>query len=140
VISNQTGTVAFVAIYSGEVMLGASTDRILSVCWRELPGREALSVTSTGEVGRPALTSNDVLADPTLIVALAGTINTGRLLDKATVDALVAALLSVTVQVALCPVPRIPGVQLNADNCTGATRFKVNVCVTPPALAVITAV
>jgi hypothetical protein len=49
-------------------------------------------------------------------------------------------LVSVTVQVALCPVPRVPGVQLNPDNCTGATRFNGNVCVTPPALAVITAV
>jgi hypothetical protein len=80
------------------------------------------------------------LLDPVLIVMLAGTLNTPRLLDKATVAVLVVALLSVTVQVALCPVPRIPGVQLTADNCAGATRFNVNVCVTPPALAVITAV
>ena len=49
-------------------------------------------------------------------------------------------MLSVTVQVALCPASRVTGVQLNADNCTGATRFNVNVCVDPPALAVITAV
>jgi hypothetical protein len=80
------------------------------------------------------------LLDPALIVMLAGTLNRPRLLDKATVAALVAALLSVTVQMALCPVPRVPGVQFTADNRTGATRFNVNVCVTPPALAVITAV
>jgi hypothetical protein len=88
----------------------------------------------------PAVAVNVPLLDPALIVMLAATLNTPRLLDKATVAALIVALLSVTVQVALCPVPRVPGAQFNADNCTGATRFKVNVCVTPPALAVITAV
>jgi hypothetical protein len=88
----------------------------------------------------PAVAVKVPLLDPALIVMLAATLNRPRLLDKATVAALVAALVSVTVQVALCPVPRIPGVQLTADNCAGATRFNVNVCVTPPALAVITAV
>ena len=83
---------------------------------------------------------NVPLLDPVLIVMLAGTLNRPRLLDKVTVAELVAALVSVTVQVALCPVPKIPGVQLSPDNCTGASRFKENVCVTPPALAVITAV
>ena len=80
------------------------------------------------------------LLDPVLMVMLAGTLNTPRLLDKVTVAALLAALVSVTVQVALCPVPRVPGVQLRADNCAGATRFKVKVCVTPLALAAITVV
>jgi hypothetical protein len=88
----------------------------------------------------PAVALNVPLLDPVLIVMLAGTLNTPRLLDNVTVAVLVAALLNVTVQVALCPVPRIPGVQLTADNCAGATRFNVNVCVTPPALAVIIAV
>jgi hypothetical protein len=88
----------------------------------------------------PAVAVNVPLLDPVLIVILAGTLNRPRLLDKATVAVLVVALLSVTVQVAFCPVPRVPGVQFNADNCAGATRFKVNVCVAPPALAVITAV
>jgi len=75
-----------------------------------------------------------------LIVTLAGTLKTAKLLDKATVAALVAALVSVTEQVALCPVPRVPGAQLNPDICAGATRFKVNVRDTLLALAVITAV
>ena len=88
----------------------------------------------------PAVALNVPLLDPVLIVMLAGTLNTPRLLDNVTVAVVVAALVSVTVQVELCPVPRVPGVQLNADNCAGATRFKVNVCVTPPAVAVITAV
>ena len=88
----------------------------------------------------PAVAVNVPLLDPVLIVMLAGMLNTPRLLDKASVAGLVAALVSVTEQVALCPVPRVPGVQLNPDNCIGVTRFNVNVCVTPSALAVITAV
>jgi hypothetical protein len=83
---------------------------------------------------------NVPLLDPVSIVTLAGTLKTPRLLDKATVAELVAALLSVTVQVALFPAPRISGVQLSPDNCTGATRFNVNVRVTPLALAETTAV
>ena len=88
----------------------------------------------------PAVAVNVPVLEPALIVRLAGTLNRFRLLDKATVAALVAALLRVTAQVALCPVPRIPGAQLNPDNCTGANRLNVNVRVTPPALPVITAI
>ncbi len=104
------------------------------------PFQLAVTVAVWSLLTVPAVAVKVPLLDPALIVMLAGTLNRPRLLDKATVAVLVAALLSVTVQVALCPVPRIPGVQLNADNCAGATRFNVNVCVTPPALAVITAV
>jgi hypothetical protein len=104
------------------------------------PFQFAVTVAVWSLLTVPAVAVKVPLLDPALIVMLAGTLNRPRLLDKATVAVLVAALLSVTVQVALCPVPRIPGVQLNADNCTGAARFKVDVCVTPPALAVITAV
>ena len=104
------------------------------------PFQLAVTVAVWSLLTVPAVAVKVPLLDPALIVMLAGTLNRPRLLDKATVAVLVAALLSVTVQMALCPVPRVPGVQLNADNCTGATRFKVSVCVTPPALAVITAV
>ncbi len=104
------------------------------------PFQLAVTVAVWSLMTVPAVAVKVPLLVPALIVMLAGTLNRPRLLDKATVAVLVAALLSVTVQVALCPVPRIPGVQLNADNCTGATRFNVNVWVTPPALAVITAV
>jgi len=83
---------------------------------------------------------NVPLLAPVLMVRLAGTLNRARLLDRVTVAALVAALVSVTVQVALCPVTRIPGVQLNADNRAGATRFRLKVRVPPPPVAVITAV
>ena len=104
------------------------------------PFQLAVTVAVWSLLTVPAVALKVPLLDPALIVMLAGTLNRPRLLDKATVAVLVAALVSVTVQVALCPVPKVPGVQLNPDNCAGATRFKVNVCVTPPALAVITAV
>ena len=88
----------------------------------------------------PAVAVNVPLLDPVLIVMLEGTLNRPRLLDKATVAKLVAALVSVTVQIAFCPVPKVPGRQFNPDNCTGANRFNVKFWVTPPPLAVITAV
>ena len=74
------------------------------------------------------------------MVRLAGTVNTPRLLDRVTVAVLVAALVRVTVQVELCPLPSPLGVQLKLDNCAGATRFSVKVRFTPPPPAVITAV
>ena len=91
-------------------------------------------------VSVPAVAVKVPLLDPVLMVRLAGTLNRARLLDKVTVAALVAALVSVTVQVALCPLPRVPGVQLKLDNRAGATTPKLKVRVTPLALAVITAV
>ena len=104
------------------------------------PFQLAVTVAAWSLFTGPAIAVNVPLLDPELIVTLAGTLNTPKLLDRATVAELVAALVSVTVQVALCPVPRVPGVQLKDDNCAGDTRFKVNVRVTPLALAVITAV
>ena len=60
-------------------------------------------------------------------VMLAGTVSTPVLLDKPTVIVLNAALFSVTVQVALCPVPNVLGEQLTLDNCAGETMLKVAV-------------
>jgi len=111
------------------------TDAVL-VCPLQLAVTVAVSSLATV----PATAVKLPLLDPVLIVTLAGTVNTPRLLDKVTVAALVAALVSVAVQVAICPVPRVPGVQLKLDNSTGATRSKGKIRVTPPALAVITAV
>ena len=71
---------------------------------------------------------------------LAGTVSTPRLLDKVTVAALVAALVRVTVQVELCPLPNAVGVQTKLNNCAGAARFKLKVRVAPPPLAVMVAV
>jgi hypothetical protein len=104
------------------------------------PLQLAVTVAVWSLLNVPAVAVNVPLLDPVPIVMLAGTLNRPRLLDKATVAAPVAALVRVTVQVALCPVTRVPGVQFSPDNCTGATRFNVKVRVIPPALAVITAV
>ena len=60
------------------------------------------------------------------------------LLASVTPNALVAALLSVTVQVAVCPDSTVAGVHANALSTAGATADKVNVRDTPPAVAVIT--
>jgi hypothetical protein len=49
-------------------------------------------------------------------------------------------LVSVTVHVALCPVPNVTGAQLTDDSCAGADRFSVKVCELLLALAVTTAV
>ena len=121
-------------------LLSATAEFKLTDVVRVCPLQFAVTVAVWSLATVPAVAVNVPLLDPVLIVMLAGTLNAPRLLDNATVAALVAALVNVTVQVELCPVPRIPGVQLKPDNCTGATRFNVNVCVTALALAVITAV
>ena len=132
----------------GALTLAGVQDNALSVAdafkftdaVRVCPFRLAVTVAIWSLLSVPAVAVNAPSLAPVLIVMLAGTLNTPRLLDKATVAALVAALFSVTEQVALCPVPKLPGVQLKLDNCAGATRFNVKVRVTPVALAVITAV
>ena len=115
------------------------SDAVL-VCPLQLAVTFAVRLLLTDLAVRVNLAANVPLLEPVLIVTLAGTLSTPRLLDNATVAALVAALVSVTVQVTLWPVPRVRGVQLNTDSRAGASRFNVNVLVTPLALAVITAV
>ena len=84
---------------------------------------------------------NVPLLEPALMVALAGTLSAAdALLDKLIVATLAAALVSVTVHVALCPVPNVTGTQLTDDSCAGADRFSVKVCELLLALAVTTAV
>jgi hypothetical protein len=121
-------------------MFGAATARTVSVCCVELLNIEAVRVTSEAAAGRPACVRNIVSNSPVPIVTLGGPLNTGKLLDNATITGLVAALVSVTVQVALRPAFTVPGLQLTADNRAGASRFNVKVCVIPPPLPVITAV
>ena len=58
------------------------------------------------------------------------------LLASVTVAALVAALLSVTVQVLDALLPRVEGAHASELSCAGATRLTVLVRFTPPALAV----
>ena len=112
----------------------------LTAAVRVCPFQLAVMVAVWSLLRAPAAAMNVPLLDPALIVMLAGTLRRPRLLDKATVALLAAAVFSMTVQVALCPVPKDSGTQLKPDNCAGATRFNVNVRVTPLALAMITAV
>jgi hypothetical protein len=74
------------------------------------------------------------------IVILDGTLSAVTSRDRVTVAMLEGALVSVTVQVALCPLPSMPGEQLTADTCAADTRLNENVRETLFALAVITAV
>ena len=61
------------------------------------------------------------------------------LLASVTANVLVAALLSVTVQVVVCPGSSAEGVQASVLSAAGATADKVNVRDAPPAVAVTTA-
>jgi hypothetical protein len=88
----------------------------------------------------PAVAVNVPLLAPVAIVILGGTTNATVLLDKVTAAVLDAAWFSVTMQVALCPVPSIPGAQLTPESCTSATRFKLVAGEEPLALAMIVAV
>ena len=88
-----------------------------------------------------AVATKAAVVAPETTVTAAGAGSAALLLDRLTASPLpVAALVRVTVQVVVCPDNTLPGVQEIDDNCAGETRLKVKVCVTPLALAVITAV
>jgi hypothetical protein len=86
----------------------------------------------------PAVAVNVPVVEP-LMLTLPATGNNPLLLLRFTVAVPVGTPLSVTVQVVVCPVPSAPGAQLTEDSCTD-TRLKLNVCDTPFAIAVNTAV
>ena len=73
-------------------------------------------------------------------MTLAGTVSNPLLLASETADALRAALFKVTVQVLDALLPRVEGAQASEESCAGATRLKVLVRFTLPALAVTTPV
>jgi len=73
-------------------------------------------------------------------VTLPGTVSNPLLLERDTVAALVAALFNVAVQVLDALLPRVEGAQPSDVSCAGATRLRVLVRFTPPALAVTTPV
>jgi hypothetical protein len=77
---------------------------------------------------------------PDATVTLTGTVSNPLLLASDTVAALVAALFNATVQVLDALLPRVEGAQATDVSAAGATRLKVLVLITPPALAVTTPV
>jgi hypothetical protein len=111
-----------------------------TVAVRLCPFQSAVTVAAWSALTVPAVAVNVPLLDPALIVRLAGTLNTLRLLDRLIVRGLVAAFVRVMVQVVFWEVSNVVGVQLIPDNCAGATKFNVKLSDTPFAEAVITAV
>lgn len=83
---------------------------------------------------------NVALLWPVAIVTLAGTVSNPVLLERDTVAALVAALFNVAVQVLVALLPRVEGAHARDVICAAATRLRVLVRFTPPALAVTTPV
>jgi hypothetical protein len=85
----------------------------------------------------PAVAVKVVVANPARTVADLRTGSSGLLLARATVvPPAGAALLRLTVQVALAPEIKLVGVQDNEDNTTGATKLIVAVCDAPFRVAV----
>jgi hypothetical protein len=72
-------------------------------------------------------------------VTLAGTVSNPLLLASETVEAPMAALFSVTVQVLDALLPRVEGAQASDESWAGATRVSVFVRLAPLRLAVTTA-
>jgi hypothetical protein len=107
---------------------------------RVRPFQLAPTVALWSTLSVPAVAVKLPLLAPALIVKLGGTLRVSVLLVKAIVEAVVAAFVSVTVQVALWPLPKVLGVQLSADNRAGATRFNEKVREMSPAAAVRSAV
>ena len=83
---------------------------------------------------------NWALLDAVLIVTLAGTLNRPKLLDKATVAGVVAALVSVTVQAEVPGALTLAGVQNTALRTVAAFKLTEAVAVWPLQLAVTVAV
>ena len=83
---------------------------------------------------------NVALLRPDATVTPAGTVSNPVLLASETVAELVAALFKVTVHVLEVLLPKVEGAQESDVSCAGATRFKVLVRFTTPALAVTTPV
>lgn len=78
---------------------------------------------------------------PEATVTLPGTGSAALLLDRFTTSPLpVAAFVSVTVQVVVCPDVTLGGVHATVDICAGAETLSVKVLETPAALAVNNAV
>jgi hypothetical protein len=109
------------------------------VAVRVRPFQLALAVAVWSTLSVPAVTVKFPLLAPALIVKLRGTLRVSVLLVKAMVAVVVAALVRATVQVVLCPLPKVSGVQFSVDKRAGATRFNEKVREIPPAVAVRTA-
>jgi hypothetical protein len=78
----------------------------------------------------PAVAVNVPVAEP-LMFRPPGTGNSPLLLFRFTIAVPVGVLVSVRVQVVVCPVPKVAGLQLRPDNWADpedATKFSVKLC------------
>ena len=108
-------------------------------CWLR-PFRVAVTVTFWLLVTVPAVAKKVALLWPERTVTLGDTESNPLLLLSETAAALVVALFKVTVQVLDALLPSVEGAQASDVSCAGAMRFSVLFRLTPPALAVTTAV
>jgi len=91
------------------------------------PLRVAVTVALWLLLTTPEVAVKVALLWPDATVTLAGTVSNPLLLASVTVDALIAALFSVTVQVLDALLPRVEGAHANALSCAGAAALSVNV-------------
>jgi hypothetical protein len=108
-------------------------------CWL-WPLRVAVMVALWLLLTVPEVAVKVAVLCPDATVTLAGTVSKPLLLTSETVAALVAALFNATVQVLDALLPRLEGTQATDESVAGATRFRVLVLVTLPALAFTTPV
>jgi hypothetical protein len=89
----------------------------------------------------PLVAPKVAVADPAATVTVAGTVSAGALLDSVMLaPPLGAAWFSVMVQVLEESCPRLVGLQLSEETCTGATRLMLAILETPLRVAVSVAV
>ena len=105
--------------------LNCGSGDTVTVAVRVTPSALAVIVTVWVVATEPAVAVNVALVDPDPTVTDAGTGSAALLLLRFTVNALVAALVKVTVQVVDWPGDRLPGAHPNDDNCAGASSVTV---------------
>jgi hypothetical protein len=113
-----------------------ATNEIVAVCVLPFSVAVMVAVWLLAIVPVAAVKVAVVLLDPTATEA--GTVNAAALLDSVTVAPPVCV--TVTVQVALLPDPRLDGLHVSPLSSTGATNETVAVCVLPFSVAVMVAV
>ena len=120
-------------------LLSCAAARLMVACWL-WPFRVAVTMALWLLVTVPEVAVKVAVLCPNATVTLAGTVSNALLLASETVDALRAALFNVTVQVLDALLLRVDGAHATDVSCAGATRLKVLVLFTAPALAVTTPV
>jgi hypothetical protein len=109
--------------------------KLMVACWL-WPLRVAVTMALWLVVTVPEVAVKVAVFRPDATVTLAGTVSKPLLLASETAVALVAALFNVTVQVLDALLPKVEGAHATDVSVAGATRLKVLVLVTLPALAV----